>query len=160
MWQADEGLERLNHFEAAHAGNNGGVARSVSLNSIPTMKSISTFTLRLLLVVLISTFMSPGFAWQMIDSHNVASFAGHDDHHHHENDLYHHHHHDDDGEGDVDTTHSQIGHLLSHLPVVMQDIAPLPVAPADSSAFSACVAEFTYTATDPPYKPPRTFLFI
>lgn len=117
------------------------------------MRKITTHILRLLLVVLVSTFMSPSFAWQMIDSRNettIASFSGNDDHHHH----------DDDGEGDVDTTHSQIGHLLSHLPVLMVDIAPLPVVQADASAFSACGIVFTFTATDPPYKPPRTFLFV
>jgi len=127
------------------------------------MNSLSTPILRLLLVVLISTFMSPSFAWQMIDSHNettIASLVGNDDHHHHENDLYHHHHHDDDGDGDDDTAHSQIGHLLSHLPAMMHDIASLPVSQANSTAFPIFLQVFAYTATDPPFKPPRDFLFV
>lgn len=126
------------------------------------MNPIFIPTLRLLLVVLIGTFMSPSFAWQMIDSHNettIASVVGNDDHHHHENDLYH-HHHEDDGDGDVDTAHGQIGHLLSHMPAVLQEVKSLPLSPADSIAFSACLRTFAFAATDPPYKPPRPILFV
>jgi len=126
------------------------------------MKNPSISILRLLLVVLVSTFMSPSFAWQMIDSHNettIASLLGNDDHHH-EHDLYHHHHHDEDGEGDDDTAHSQIGHLLSHLPAVMRDIVALPMSVTNSSVFAICIVAFTYTTTDPPFKPPRNYLYV
>ncbi len=127
------------------------------------MSSLYTYILRLLLVVLISTFMSPSFAWQMIDSHNettIASLAGNDDHHHHEDDLYHHHHHDEDGDGDDDTAHSQIGHLLSHLPAVMHNIVLLATPQTNSTTFPVLLHVFTFTATDPPFKPPRDFLFV
>lgn len=127
------------------------------------MNRILTSTLRLLLAVLISTFMSPSFAWQMIDGHHettIASAIGNDDHYHQENDLHHHHHHDHDGEGDDDTSHNQIGHLLSHLPVVMQQIKSLPVSPADSSPFPVCKRTFACAAKYPPFKPPRSFLVV
>lgn len=122
------------------------------------MKNISTSVLRLLLVVLISTFMSPSFAWQMIDSHSEmpsASVAADADHH--ENDAYHHH----DGDGDEDDgAHSQIGHLLSHLPAVMHNIAPLPVQQENTTTYSICLRTFSLAATDPPFKPPRAFFFV
>ncbi len=127
------------------------------------MKNLSTSILRLLLVVLISTFMAPSFAWQMIDSHNettIASLAVNDGHHHHEHDLYHHHHDEDGDDGDEDAAHGQIGHLLSHLPAVMHDIVSLPLSEENSSVFAICIVAFTYTTIDPPFKPPRNFLFV
>lgn len=123
------------------------------------MKGISTFISRLLLVVLIGTFMSPGFAWQMIDSHNETTVASaFADDGHHEDDF--HHHHDDGAGDDNDIAHGQIGHLLSHLPIVVSDIALLLPAQASSAIFPACARVFAYTANDPPFKPPRNFLFV
>jgi len=119
---------------------------------------ILTSTLRLLLVVLISTFMSPSFAWQMIDSHHettIASFIDNDDHHHHEHDLHHHYHHDNDAEGDDDSAHNQIGHLLSHLPAVLHEVVVLPASSPESITYPSFHSTFAYTATDPPFKPPR-----
>ena len=120
------------------------------------MKGIFIFISRLLLVVLIGTFMSPGFAWQMIDSHSeqadisvVMGDAGHHEHHHHDNDG------DDD-----DAAHGQIGHLLSHLPIVVSDIAPLLPAQESSAIFPGYARVFACTANDPPFKPPRNFLFV
>lgn len=124
------------------------------------MKRISPSIMWLLLVVLIGTYMSPGFAWQMIDSHRateIASMLSGDGHHHHESDL---HQHDDDGEGDIDTAHTQIGHLLSHLPAVVFDHAALPVTQGDTALFSIGTPAIASTESDPPYKPPRSFLFV
>lgn len=125
-------------------------------------KRTSIAVLRLLLVVLFSTFMSPSFAWQMIDSHNelpdTDSIVGI---HHHDDDLYHHHHHHDaDGDEEDDIAHGQIGHLLSHLPVVMQDITVLPASKTVAIAFSLPPQSVTFITVDPPYKPPRHFLFV
>ncbi len=120
------------------------------------MKNISTPILRLLLVVLISTFMSPGFAWHMIDSHRempqkpVTADTGN-----HESDVYHHH---DDGDED-DDAHGNIGHLLSHLPVVMHGMASLPAPQADSAAYPTSLHTFPHAAVEPPFKPPRNSLF-
>ncbi|MBI5660226.1 MAG: DUF2946 family protein [Nitrosomonadales bacterium] len=123
------------------------------------MKKIFQHTLRLLLVVLIGTFMSPSFAWQMVDSHSeqadtsvVISDAGH-----HESHM--HHHHDNDGDDD-DAAHGQIGHLLSHLPVITHEAATTllpatnPVAYPTHYTIAACVdAEL-------PFKPPRSLPLI
>lgn len=122
------------------------------------MNRISTSTLRLLLVVLLSTFISPSFAWQMIDSHADSSVAvsGHS----HDEDMYHHHHHHDaDGDEEDDNAHGQIGHLLSHLPAVMHEIASLPSSETSLSVFATCIVVLIFTTTDPPFKPPRNLLF-
>ena len=115
------------------------------------MKKIFQSTLRLLLVVLIGTFMSPSFAWQMVDSHSESAdtSAAVDETGHHEN-YVHHHHHDDD-----DAPHGQIGHLLSHLPVFIYETAMIflpataPVAYPLHHTITACAD------AEPPFKPPR-----
>lgn len=122
------------------------------------MKTIPISVLRLLLVVLISTFMSPGFAWQMIGSHHeagVTSVLSEGHHTHHESDTHH-----DDGEGDIDTSHTQIGHQLSHLPAVVFDRISLPAMQDDAAQFYIGTSTIAFTASDPPYKPPRDSLFV
>lgn len=116
------------------------------------MKGISIFISRLLLVVLIGTFMSPGFAWQMIDSHSESTDSSVV-----VDAAVHHYHHDGDNDDD-DAAHGQIGHLLSHLSVVMHKIESLPISPADPVVFPAYHATLAFTATAPPFKPPRSFL--
>ncbi|MDO9053795.1 MAG: hypothetical protein Q7U37_07710 [Gallionella sp.] len=121
------------------------------------MKNISTSTLRFLLVVLFSTFMSPGFAWHMIDSHNGmphASALADADNHAHE--VHHPHDADSDKDGNA---HDNIGHLLSHLPVVTHDIASLPALQACSAVYPMSSHAFVHATVEPPFKPPRNPLF-
>ncbi len=116
-----------------------------------------TSTLRLLLVVLISTFMSPSFSWEMMDSHNEEtnlSMMG-DTAHSEEIEAHHHHH-----GGEDDAAHSQIGHLLSHLPAVMHRIELTNVSVSTLTVTPIEVCPFVQADTIPPYKPPRNFLFV
>ena len=112
--------------------------------------------LRLLLVVLLATFLSPNFAWQTVASHSavahadvgiVAEHVGH----HHEVDV---HHQDQD-----DAAHGQIGHLISHLPAVMSGSTPLPSLAAARIAYPAREHSFAHADPEPPFKPPRDLLF-
>ncbi|MDO8312000.1 MAG: hypothetical protein Q7T25_08680 [Sideroxyarcus sp.] len=123
------------------------------------MNKIFTSTLRLLLVVLIGTFMSPSFAWEMLDSHSEEarlSVMGDADHHDEKIEA-HHHHHDSDG---GDAAHSQLGHLLSHLPALMHMIELAPVAASTSSRVPTETYSLIQADTAPPFKPPRNFLFV
>ena len=121
------------------------------------MKSLHTSTLRLLLAVLLVTFISPGFAWQMIVGHGedapapLMSAAVHAD------DVNHHHY---DGASEDDNAHGQIGHLLSHLPTAMFDMAWPFAAPAVSTAYPVHVPAIVCAAPPPPYKPPRSLTLI
>jgi hypothetical protein len=127
------------------------------------MKSFPKIILRLLLVVLIGTFMAPGFAWQMIDSHSeeadvqMASDASH--HEHESNFLLYHHHHHDDGD-DEDLAHTQIGHLMGHMPAVIYEAGSLPIHPAQWIAYPDYCLTFALVGISPPFKPPRTYLFV
>lgn len=120
------------------------------------MRRISTFTLRLLLVVLIGTFMSPSFAWQMVDSHSESAdtsvVAGNTGHH---ESYMHHHHHDDDNDDD-DAAHGQIGHLLSHLPVFIYETATIFLSATAPVAYPVRHTITFYADAEPPFKPPRS----
>ncbi|MFA5826409.1 MAG: hypothetical protein WC825_10635 [Gallionellaceae bacterium] len=116
-----------------------------------------TSTLRVLLVVLISTFMSPSFSWEMMDSHSEeANLSVMGDTAHSEVIEAHHHHHG----GEDDAAHSQIGHLLSHLPAVMHRIEVTNVSVSTSTVIPIEVCPFVQADTIPPYKPPRNVLFV
>lgn len=108
--------------------------------------------LRLLLAMLAVTFMSPDFAWHMIDSHSENEVAAD----RHASDTY---HHPDDG-SENDSAHSQIGHLLSHLPAVMHDLAWPPVTVAVSTAYPVCASVLICATLPPPFKPPRNITLI
>lgn len=115
-----------------------------------TMKTIYQSTLRILLVVLIGTFMAPGFAWQMIDSHSelagtsvvVDSTVPHES-------CVHHQHHDDDA------AHGEVGHLLSHLPVFIYEATTIFLPATALVTYPASGAIIAYADAEPPFKPPR-----
>ena len=122
------------------------------------MNKLFSSSLRLLLVVLFSTFMSPNFAWQMIDSHSeVSHTSASANDAHQENDIFHHHHVDGDEE---DTAHSQIGHLLSHMPAVVYIMVSLPDVQASSTTYPICSQVLPHLAIKPPFKPPRVLPFV
>lgn len=112
---------------------------------------------RLLLVVLLATFLSPGFGWQSVASHGelahadmaVVAHGGH--HHEHEHDA----HHADHG----DAAHSEIGHLLSHLPMLLSEIEAAPRPATASTDFPPRHSTVPLADLEPPYEPPRSPLF-
>ncbi|MDP2805856.1 MAG: hypothetical protein Q8O24_07920 [Gallionellaceae bacterium] len=119
---------------------------------------LTTSVLHLLLAVLLSTFMSPSFAWEMIDSHSdeIHLMASGDLDQHEDVAAHHHHHHESEG----DSAHSQIGHLLSHLPGMIDQTLLTPTVIATSGGIPAGDYSLIEVETAPPYKPPRNFLFV
>lgn len=113
---------------------------------------------RLLLVALLATFLSPRFGWQSVASHDELAHAdsavrAHADHHH-APDAHH------DGHGDHDdSAHGEIGHLLSHLPVVPSDFKAAPPPAAESAGFPPRLSIVRVADLEPPYEPPRSSLF-
>lgn len=106
---------------------------------------------RVVLLVMLATFLSPSLGWQMIASHDQLAHAaashgaGAD--------------HDHDGRGDHGDAHSSIGHVFTHMPMNVvaisfvvppagKNLAPLP--PKFSVPDTPCEALF---------KPPRLTSF-
>ena len=109
---------------------------------------------RLLLAVLLATFLSPGFGWQVVTSHSGAvtiaavvapDEAGHD--------------HDADADHHESAAHGDIGHLLSHLPGFVHHAAQLPAATAAGIAYPPPQYPYSHADAEPPFKPPRSFPF-
>lgn len=112
---------------------------------------------RLLLLVLLATFLSPSIAWEKVAGHGAmahvgAALAVDEGDHHHEGGGHPAHGHDD-------AAHGQIGHLLSHLPVLSADIPPLLPATSGGVAYPAPLHAVSYADPEPPYKPPRSASF-
>lgn len=119
-------------------------------------------TSRLLLVVMLLTFLSPSFGWQVVAGHDVLSHppvpaeAGHAAHAH---DADHDDHHQAparcDGH-DHEDAHSMIGHVLSHMPALTLMAAlppPVPHQPVLQGAEpSLAIPSFT---PELPYRPPQ-----
>lgn len=110
---------------------------------------------RFLLVVLLATFLSPWFGWQSVASHDELAHAelvalDHGDHHHAPDS----HHGDHD-----DAAHSDIGHLLSHLPAVLPDPEPALRPLAAGAVFPSRHSTVPVADLEPPYEPPRHSLF-
>jgi hypothetical protein len=111
--------------------------------------------------VLFATFLSPGFAWQAVASHSglahaeQAAVAVDGDHHDHGSGasaaihVAHDDHHDA-------AAHADIGHLLSHLPAVMAEAAPLPSPAAGVIDCPPRLPAVPRADPEPPYKPPRS----
>jgi hypothetical protein len=118
-------------------------------------RKIIPFALRLLLAVMLATFLAPNFAWQTVASHGEVAHADGvavaDDVDHHHDDDAHHQDHDE-------AAHSQIGHLLSHLPVVMPEHTPILPPAATQTAYPPPHHTFALADIEPPFKPPRSFL--
>lgn len=113
---------------------------------------------RLMLFVLLGTFLMPSFAWQMVVSHEQAehsqiSQAMHDDTHAHHDDTDQHHH-------DDENAHSQIGHLLSHMPLFVQSAWALPQIEKPRTFYPVRISNIFQPGPDRPFKPPIAFLFI
>lgn len=105
---------------------------------------------RVLLALMLATFLSPSFAWHMhAQHHEIATEAKAGHGHDHDGD----HHAASNGAGDA---HASIGHLLGHLTMQMsQFVVTIPsaedVAPAVDVPVPLLVSE-----TSPPFRPPLT----
>lgn len=127
---------------------------------LTAMKSAFRTVSHILLAVLLCTFMSPTFAWEMLDSHGDENYATAMEDAPHQGiqpGAHHHHHHDDEGGGDA---HSQIGHLLSHLPAMVHNAVIAVAVETGSGKVLTESPPFLQVEIAPPYKPPRVLLSV
>lgn len=128
-------------------------------------------TARLLLAVMLLTFLSPNFGWQVVAGHELlghpaAEVADHDPHHdagtrddhvphghggehdEHERAASHGHDHED--------AHSMIGHVLSHMPATTLSSA-LPAALPHQPVLRGAEPSLAIPSFPPdqPYRPPQ-----
>lgn len=127
-------------------------------------KRILSLTTRLMAVVLLVTFLGPGFGWQAVATHDELAHASRSSH-----DYDHHHHQDGDDVGSDDdahhaqhdeVAHAQIGHLLSHLPLAVTGlIAASPATGPATGVLPVRQDSWAGAEVKPPFRPPRPLLF-
>ena len=108
---------------------------------------------RILLFVMLATFLSPSLGWQMIASHEQLAHAGSalpvitygDDH---------------AGHDDQSDAHGAIGHLLTHMPMDLLATATIRFSPGAECELRALPFSFHDTAAEAPFRPPRSYLSV
>lgn len=115
---------------------------------------------RLLLEVMLLTFLSPSFGWQVIAGHDLLEHgpvAVEEEHHPHARDGDHDDHDQPIPHGhDHEDAHSMIGHVLSHMPAVTVSAAlppPLPHQPVLQGGEPSLAIPTVHP--DLPYRPPQ-----
>jgi hypothetical protein len=127
--------------------------------------SLRLRTSRLLLALMLLTFLSPGFGWQVVAGHDLLAHAAAEAHGHGHDD----HDHDHDHHGavlaggtaahDHEDAHSMIGHVLSHMPAAAVSAAltpQLPYQPVMQGLDPSLV--MPASPPDQPYRPPQALL--
>lgn len=120
--------------------------------------SLHILTHRLVLALMLLTFLSPSFGWQMVASHELLEHesvaAGLDHHGHHDHDdldevpAPHEYKHED--------AHSMIGHVLSHMPATpFVAVLPLYVPHQLALEGSEPALVIPMSPPDQPYRPPQ-----
>jgi hypothetical protein len=108
-------------------------------------------TARLVLLVMLATFLSPSFAWHMHAGHHEIEHSPYGQPHDHDQD------HDGNTRADgevANDAHASIGHLLGHLAMQLCSFQfLLPVAERFAPHVDAPVVALT-AVTSPPYRPP------
>lgn len=120
-------------------------------------------TSRLLLAVMLLTFLSPSFGWQVVAGHDLLSHEAvaeafehsphdHDDGHDgHDQPPAHGHEHED--------AHSMIGHVLSHMPATtVSTILPAPKPHQPVLQRGELSLTIPSPPPDQPYRPPQLLL--
>ena len=119
------------------------------------LRQVNKSAARLLLAVMLLTFLAPGFGWQAIATHDEiahasSAFGGAADHDHD-----HDHEHDAGETGHDDEAHGAAGHVLAHLPAFLSHVAGFsPVAPVGAH-FADVRVEWPRISPEPPLRPPR-----
>lgn len=118
-------------------------------------------TRRLLTALMLLTFLSPGFGWQMVASHDLLEHEDvaveldphdHDDPH----DRDHHEAGPAPDEHPHEDAHSMIGHVLGHMPAPTL-FAALPVSLPHQPGWQRAepLLVFPSSSPDQPYRPPQ-----
>ena len=112
-------------------------------------------TLRLVLFVMLASFLSPSFGLGLVASHAQLAHmwvgvehAGHD--HGHSGPQH--------DKQDHQDAHSSIGHLLTHMSVDLLDLPSLGFSPQVQAYLPDQDSLIHHNVTQPPFRPPRVFL--
>jgi hypothetical protein len=112
------------------------------------------FASRILLLVALATFLSPGFGWEMVASHEQLEHAAVSS-----SDLHEHDSHDHDSHEHANP-HSSIGHLLSHMPAALSEPTTTPVTFSGKSNLPEPRVIVPYSIFEPPFRPPYSLLLV
>lgn len=114
-------------------------------------RQIHSLATRLLLVVMIGTFLSPSLGWGMAASHgqlehvDLALSVTEAEHEHHDEDEGHEHH----------EAHASVGHMLSHLPVDLSSATHLFFGTRSEADLPDLLFSIPHSVFEPPYRPPQ-----
>jgi len=124
-------------------------------NALQMSRRSQQFSLRLMLVVMLVSFISPSFGLGLIASHDQLShqFVGleHTDHGHDQSGTQH-------DSPDHQDAHTSIGHLLTHLSISFFELPRMGIPPIAQTELPVLDARILPVALQPPFRPPRAFL--
>jgi hypothetical protein len=114
------------------------------------LRSLNKSAARLLLAVMLMTFLAPGFGWQANATHDEIALASAHDHDHDRD-----HHHDSDASHHDDDAHGAIGHVLGHLPAFLSAATVVAPPAPGFTHFAEVRVQWPRVSLDPPLRPPR-----
>lgn len=100
---------------------------------------------RVILVVILATFLSPTLGWEMIAGHELAHSDTNDADHNHDRDPKSHDH---------KNPHSFMGHLLTHMPMGFSSAPQIDAAPSVIADLPDPLYSEEYNFPEPPFHPP------
>jgi hypothetical protein len=110
------------------------------------------FIARLVLAVMLVTFLSPSFAWESLAAHDE---SGHAVAHSHAPEGAAAAQHGDGENAHEDGAHGLIGHLFAHMPAFHSSYVTVPSLVSSLPLQSYCSAATPTGALEPPLPPPR-----
>lgn len=120
--------------------------------------AIHAFTHRMTLLLMLLTFLSPSFGWQMVANHEQLvhgpqppDFSAHAHDHCHHGDKA-----DEVAGHDHEDAHSMIGHLLGHMPASLLARFQLHLARQRDEAYPEPPSTLFFGPSDLPYRPPQS----
>jgi len=113
------------------------------------------YFLRFMLVVMLSSFLSPSFGLGLVASHDQLAHTSvnveHVEHDHQHSGSQH-------DKQDHKDAHSSIGHLLTHLSISFFELPLMGIPPLAQAELQALDARILTIALQPPFRPPRAIL--
>ena len=109
-------------------------------------RSVRPIVSRVVLFVMLLTFLSPNLGWQMTASHDELQHA-----------LV---HDPDHGDDDHHEAHGLVGHLLTHMPMSISAIFSVPLVAARNTPLDAGQFTFSPGVRDALFRPPQFHHFV
>lgn len=125
------------------------------------LKPLRRIVSRIMLLVMLATFVSPSLSWGLVVTHEPSSHgisgSNHEELH---GGHIHGYNHDEENDVQHENPHSYIGHLFTHMPAGLFSISTLVIQPQTPSKVAFLQEPFVTVDLAPPLRPPKPFLFL